>query len=143
MYLLSRDAIAPTAVQNVYALYHFLLGSTRAAIMASAPDYAPTPATTDGRDVLAKAFTDGTFRCASRSLANRYAAAGGRVYVGEFLQGTPYVTTAPVPYCNGKVCHEDDLFPTFGTSGDQTFVSGGGVRGGSGRARLSKLGSNS
>ena len=85
------------------------------------------------RQSLEKVATDGMWRCPNRAVASQWAAAGGKVWVGEWSVGSTYPDNKGT-YCqqSGRACHEDDLYPTFGTSPSpnsdvKAMVSGCGV----------------
>lgn len=83
---------------------------------------------TDGRQVISRLLTDYMWRCPARSTAAKWAAAGGTVYSGEFRQGTTYPYNSLRSFCQGRVCHQDDIYPTFGTSPDPSSDTSSFVR---------------
>lgn len=127
----SKIGAASNAVY--YSALNSLIGGTRAnqiVYSASLTDYqVPTTGSGDQfRETLSHLVTDFVWRCPARTLAGKYAAAGGKVYVGEFRQGVTYPLNSGVDLCVGKVCHMDDVYPTFDTSpspsaNTTTFVS--------------------
>lgn len=80
----------------------------------------------DKRGNFSLILIDGAWRCAGREVARKWAGAGGKVYVAEFREGIPYPFNEDYPNCVGKVCHMDDILPTFGSGG--RFVSTLSVR---------------
>ncbi|KAL1410755.1 hypothetical protein Q8F55_001697 [Vanrija albida] len=108
----------PLNASSYNASLGVVLDPTRAGkVMAPGSPY-ELPATDSGdtlRHSVSRVVTDAYFRCPARSLAAGYAAAGGKVYVAEWTQGLPYPTNSNA-LCTGKVCHGDDIYPTFGTS---------------------------
>jgi carboxylesterase type B len=55
--------------------------------------------------------TDGIWRCPAYTFAREWAAAGAKVYVGEYVVGSSYPGNEEVPACTipGVVCHQDDI----------------------------------
>lgn len=84
------------------------------------------------RQYLTSVGTLTAWTCAVRYIAGLWASRGGRVVVGEFQTGirsavnhaenesferenltlhpSSYVDNQQIPYCAGKVCHEDEIF---------------------------------
>lgn len=62
---------------------------------------------------LERAFTDGGFRCPSRTLAGKYVSIAS-TYVGEFTQGGNHYLNTGLTYCDDKVCHADDVYAWWG-----------------------------
>lgn len=95
------------------------VGPQRANTLVNTAPYA-LPATSDDpeafRSHLERTITDLVWRCATRATAQKWAAAGGKVFIGEWNKGTKFPNNIAAKFCNGKVCHQDDVFPTFGTS---------------------------
>ena len=90
-----------------------LFGDDRAAAIVSSPYYILNSSGNTGGDGFRETFerlaTDGTWRCVNRDVARRWAADGGKVWVGEFRQGTTYPDNdISDGYCEqaGRVCHE-------------------------------------
>lgn len=106
--------------QGTYAnVLATILDPSRAATLSNPSGPYPLPSTDSGdtlRNTLSHVVSDGAWRCPARSLAANYAGAGGQVYVAEWTAGVKYPLNAGVSLCNGKVCHGDDIYPTFGTS---------------------------
>lgn len=67
------------------------------------------------RETLLKVGTEFSWTCAVRAVADLWRSRGGQVWVGEFEQGISYASNEVIPFCAGKVCHEDDILVTFGT----------------------------
>ncbi|WVQ93495.1 hypothetical protein IAU59_000569 [Kwoniella sp. CBS 9459] len=102
----------------------------RAKIVTSSTQYAlpPTDSSADGvygpggdlfRETYERAATDGIWRCPNRDVARSWSRAGGKVWVGEWTKGATYpINEQSGGYCKqrGRVCHEDDIYPTFGTA---------------------------
>ncbi|KAK8861641.1 hypothetical protein IAR55_002464 [Kwoniella newhampshirensis] len=125
----------PMDVATYYAAFAQLIGSDRAKALQNSATYALPNQTGFGQDgdtfreYFERATTDGTWRCANRDAAAKWASAGGKVWVGEWTQGVTYPDNGGQgDYCTtkGRVCHEDDIYPTFGTapnpSGDTTTL---------------------
>lgn len=97
----------------------YAIGNGRASVLAQTSPYA-LPATSDDADIvrirLERTITDFAYRCVARAAAQKYAAAGGSAYVGEWNKAPQYFNNRLNPFCSGRVCHQDDLYPTFGTS---------------------------
>lgn len=91
------------------------VGDDRAANILKVNKYnlIPSAAASDPdllRETFESAATDGTWKCANRDSARKWAAAGGKVWVGEFRQGVTYPDNENA-YCQktGVVCHEVSL----------------------------------
>ncbi|KAL1405738.1 hypothetical protein Q8F55_007408 [Vanrija albida] len=94
-----------------------LMGQERANTVLESGLY-PLQAGPDGlRQTIDYIITDAAWHCVTRSLFRRWAAAGGKAYLGTFTRGLPYLFNANNDYCvlPGVVCHGDDLYPTFST----------------------------
>ncbi|BEI86042.1 hypothetical protein CcaverHIS002_0603290 [Cutaneotrichosporon cavernicola] len=94
-----------------------LLGDSGTQVVLTWSAYNITNDSADKRPDVAKIITDAAFRCSAREAARKWAAAGGRVYVGEFREGVHYPFNDQCSFCTGKVCHMDDILPTFGQGG--------------------------
>lgn len=92
----------PGTAQGV--LYGLLGGNRMVALMGRAT-YGIPNGMTDARPFVASIFTDGAWRCPTREIARKWAGAGGKVYVGEFREGSHYPLNDDYTYCAGKVCH--------------------------------------
>ncbi|KIR28114.1 hypothetical protein I309_03111 [Cryptococcus deuterogattii LA55] len=103
-----------------------LVGADRAGALVSSPYYAlPSANSSDSygpdgdtfRETFERAVTDGTWKCPNRDAALKWKEAGGKIWVGEWMQGVSYPDNDS-GYCQktGVVCHEDDIYPTFGTA---------------------------
>jgi hypothetical protein len=115
----ATQSILPSPIPLSNGTYAYLLseflGTSRATTIYTSEYYALPDESgygTDG-DVFRETFelmsTDGTWRCVSRDGARRWAAAGGKVWVGEWRQGVTYVDNDDAGgYClkSGMVCHE-------------------------------------
>ncbi|BEJ16038.1 hypothetical protein CspHIS471_0506430 [Cutaneotrichosporon sp. HIS471] len=97
-----------------------LLGTERAKAFLDAGVYPLVPGPDGMRTSLEIPLTDAVWRCISLAVGQKYAAAGGKVYVGEWTKGTGF--NAPGGYCSrpGAVCHSDDIYPTFESSPNAT-----------------------
>lgn len=97
----------------------YMIGNYRANQVANIYNttYIPFGINDDFRKTLTHVMTDIMWRCPARTLGAKYAAAGGKVYVGEFRQGATYALNAGADICTaaGAVCHQDDIYPTFST----------------------------
>ncbi|KAI5119949.1 hypothetical protein M0805_002138 [Coniferiporia weirii] len=99
------------------------LGPSRTSKVISSPHYAvPSQdakqlATFDARTQLQSLGTDQIWRCPSWTFARSWAAAGGKVYVGQYVVGATYPDNEEIEFCadDGSVCHEDDIKIVFGT----------------------------
>lgn len=98
------------------------LGSSRTAtILASnlysvPPSFASNTDTFDARIQLQSLGTDQIWRCPSWTFSRNWAAAGGKVYVGEYVIGATYPDNEDISFCTSgsAVCHEDDIKIAFG-----------------------------
>lgn len=75
------------------------------------------------RQSLEITLTDAVWRCVSRAVGQKYAAAGGQVWLGEWTEGTTYSFNGDQGgYCttSGAVCHSDDVYPTFDSAPNAT-----------------------
>ncbi|WVR03752.1 hypothetical protein IAU60_000747 [Kwoniella sp. DSM 27419] len=130
---------AGSAVQSIFSTpvplnndtYFATLAGTidpaRAAMVTSSRRYA-LPCSKDSgygsdgdtfRETYERAATDGTWRCPNRDVAAMWAKHGGKVWVGEWTKGVTYPDNQQTGgYCaqKGRVCHEDDIYLTFGTA---------------------------
>ncbi|KAL5636494.1 hypothetical protein ACGC1H_000451 [Rhizoctonia solani] len=72
------------------------------------------------RTAIAQLFTDAYWRCPSWTFSRNWASKGGKVYTGEFQVGATYPSNQGNTLCQGKVCHEDDIYILFGTTPSPT-----------------------
>ncbi|KAI9632736.1 Alpha/Beta hydrolase protein [Dioszegia hungarica] len=90
---------------------------SRAGVIANSSEYAMTgkKGEDEFRQTFERLVSDGVWRCPSRDFAGRWAEQGGKVWVGEWTKGVGYASNVGGGYCGqqGRVCHEDDIFPTF------------------------------
>jgi len=105
-----------------------VLGEPRAGVVAGSSYYADPTAenSADGGDVRnlsVQVGTDYLWRCSNYAFARAYSARGAKVYVGEFQAGALYPDNsspaAVAQFCTDQpntVCHEDDIYPLFGTT---------------------------
>ncbi|KAG8681718.1 hypothetical protein FRC09_017298, partial [Ceratobasidium sp. 395] len=77
---------------------------------------AGVPSGDAARATLTQMFTDGLWRCPSWTFSRTWSSKGGKVYTGEYQTGATYPSNSGISYCNGKVCHEDDIYILFGTT---------------------------
>ncbi|KAL0252305.1 hypothetical protein I308_101694 [Cryptococcus tetragattii IND107] len=116
----------PLSNDTYYATAAALVGTDRAAALVSSPYYAlPSTNSSDSygpdgdtfRETFERAVTDGTWKCPNRDAALKWKEAGGKIWVGEWTQGVSYPDNDS-GYCQktAVVCHEDDIYPTFGTA---------------------------
>lgn len=76
------------------------------------------------KDILTLFGTDYIWRCANQqaavNLTRNFPTPGGgnSIWLAEFDLGIPYPSTQSIPYCLGKVCHEDDILAVFGVPKD-------------------------
>ncbi|KAG0361642.1 hypothetical protein BG005_007649 [Podila minutissima] len=107
---------------NMTQTYIALDGDTaRYERMMTSPYYQYNSSDNDTvRDQLSRAVSDLYWICPYQALS-REAAQHGRVYTYRFDHGRSFSDAAgmnsSISYCKGKVCHGDDIVPTFG-SGD-------------------------
>lgn len=121
--------IAGPQLANAF-VYNFtinrLLGADRAKALLDSGEY-PLVAGPDGmRTSLEITLTDAVWRCVSHAVAATYAAAGGKIYIGEWTEGTTYsFNNETGGYCttSGAVCHSDDVYPTFDSAPNATANS--------------------
>ncbi|WVW80223.1 hypothetical protein I302_102201 [Kwoniella bestiolae CBS 10118] len=113
--------------QDVYlATLAATINPDRASIVSSSGEYALPNSLGYGeggdlfRETYEKAATQGIWACPNRDVAERWSRNGGKVWVGQWNKGVTYPSNAGEGYCTlqGTVCHEDDIYPTFGTSPD-------------------------
>ncbi|KAK1927610.1 Alpha/Beta hydrolase protein [Papiliotrema laurentii] len=108
----------PPSNKTLVSALTALVGEDRAEAIAKVPAYTSSVGGADGmRGTFEKIVTDGVWRCPNRAAARSWAKAGGKVWVAEWLAGSTYPTNTG-SYCQGadRVCHEDDIYPTFGTA---------------------------
>ncbi|WVQ73418.1 hypothetical protein IAR50_002990 [Cryptococcus sp. DSM 104548] len=121
----------PLSNDTYYSTLSALIGSPRAESLVDSAYYAlPAinsssssstaaygPSGDTFRETFERAVTDGIWRCANLDVAGKWNAAGGKVWVGEWREGVAYPDNES-GYCtkDGVVCHEDDIYPTFGTA---------------------------
>ncbi|MBW0538924.1 hypothetical protein O181_078639 [Austropuccinia psidii MF-1] len=80
------------------------------------------------KDTLSVFGTDYIWRCANQQVAvnltRNYPSSNGKgfVWLAEFDLGIPYTSSQAIPYCRGKVCHEDDILPLFGIPSDYNMT---------------------
>lgn len=91
--------------------YSYSQSSTNAIMSSSfysVPSGMATQANADARPLLEALGTDGIWRCPAWTFARAWAAAGGKVYVGEFVVGATYPGNEAVSQCtsSGSVCHQ-------------------------------------
>lgn len=94
------------AIQSYYEMaLKTLFNVDRAKIVVDSGLYPMSTATDGLRISLERVATEGAFRCVNREIARRYAAAGGKIWVGEWVAGVPYLFGQG--YCTkpGVVCH--------------------------------------
>lgn len=113
----STDGNTTTASmsQAIDVLFHH-----RGDLLAAIPEYSaqnPTDKDSDGlRELLEDVSTDGLWRCAVQHQAINLASLGrNNVYLAQHTVGWQYPSNADVDYCKNHMCHEDDIYPIFGT----------------------------
>ncbi|WRT65766.1 uncharacterized protein IL334_002715 [Kwoniella shivajii] len=118
----------PMSNETYFATLSMTVGSTRAAQLSSSSEYFLSD--TGGgygeggdefRVTYENAATDGIWRCPNRDVAGQWYLNGGKVWVGEWTKGVTYPDNqVDDGYCRqrGRVCHEDDIFATFGNAPD-------------------------
>ncbi|CAE6527925.1 unnamed protein product [Rhizoctonia solani] len=72
------------------------------------------------RTAITQLFTDAYWRCPGWTFSRTWTSKGGKVYTGEFQIGATYPSNQNNSFCNGKVCHEDDIYILFGTTPSPT-----------------------
>ncbi|KAG0375330.1 hypothetical protein BGX24_009254 [Mortierella sp. AD032] len=106
--------------QKDEALAKYLL-EDRAKVLFTSPFYALNESNPDTiRNELSRAVTDVLWACATQRLSRGTAAQHSKVYTYRFDHGREIYSTFgdPIsPFCRGRVCHADDIIPSFG-SGD-------------------------
>ncbi|GAA98688.1 uncharacterized protein L969DRAFT_91390 [Mixia osmundae IAM 14324] len=76
--------------------------------------YSVNESDTDGtRNELTLLGTDYIWRCPIQQYAVNMTRQIPSIYLAQFNQGIAYPDNQAIPYCAGKVCHEDDIFFTF------------------------------
>lgn len=112
------DPLPESALEMVV---NITMGTDRTNKLLASPFYQlPAGAdadTFDARLQLISMGTDQIWRCPSWTFARSWAAAGGKVYVGEYIIGATYPDNEDISFCTqgGTVCHEDDIQIAFGT----------------------------
>lgn len=134
-----KDDAAPTIAYNFPANFpasyyepaiDASYGDSRTAAIVASQWYSPnmmsamSPANDQVRAELNLLGTDSNWRCPTWSFARSYVAKGGSVHVGKFVQGATYAGNDQYDMClePGTVCHEDDIYITFGTTPSPTTV---------------------
>ncbi|WVF65861.1 hypothetical protein IAT40_000598 [Kwoniella sp. CBS 6097] len=127
----SFEAPVPLSNNTYFATLSVAVNPDRAKVISASSRYAlppadsPTPTGLYGaggdlfRETYERAATDGIWRCPNRDVARSWSRAGGKVWVGEWTKGATYPTNQQDEgYCKqkGRVCHEDDIYPTFGNA---------------------------
>ncbi|KAF9181972.1 hypothetical protein BGZ51_005049 [Haplosporangium sp. Z 767] len=118
----------PIPLQDANTSQAYPMGENRTSIMMQSQYYKFNESDPDTvRDVFSNASTDFYFACPvqmmSRGVAAResevyaYVMDHGRSFNLAFGNGTYLYDNATRAFCEGRVCHADDLIPTFG-SGD-------------------------
>lgn len=99
-----------------------LMDSTRAATVLSSGLYEVDASAADSaREQLELLGTDWIWRCPNQQAAVNATASGAAtagVWLAEFNLGIPYQTNTGLKFCQGKVCHQDDIEAVFSTGGD-------------------------
>ncbi|KAF9509627.1 hypothetical protein BS47DRAFT_1373463 [Hydnum rufescens UP504] len=120
---------SPLPIANFEPIVEGSFGPNRTQTLLASSYYQPQAIHVDqitGNDQTRMALellgTDATWRCSSWTFARTYAVKGGNVHVGVFQLGATYPSNADVEYCSiaGRVCHEDDIYITFGTTPSPT-----------------------
>ncbi|WWC60394.1 uncharacterized protein I303_102966 [Kwoniella dejecticola CBS 10117] len=118
----------PISADTYFAALAATINANRAQQLASskASEYALPNATGYGeggdvfRETYERAATDGIWKCPNWDVASQWSRMGGDVWVGEWTEGVTYPSNKDHQYCktHSRVCHEDDIYPTFGTAPD-------------------------
>ncbi|WWC68545.1 uncharacterized protein I206_102474 [Kwoniella pini CBS 10737] len=119
----------PLSFDTYYATLSASINTYRANQLATSKEYALLDNTGFGkggdefREKYETAATDGIWKCPNRDVASIWRKNGGNVWVGEWTKGSTYPSNKDHAYCTikGKVCHEDDIYPTFGNSPNTTI----------------------
>jgi carboxylesterase type B len=113
----------PAPIPSIYfaGVVQSQMDSSRANAVVSSSFYT-VPGTGDDatRETLDKWATDWSWRCSSWSFARTWMNHGGKVWTGQFVKGATYKGNEVIDYCNGKVCHQDDIYILFGTTPSPT-----------------------
>jgi hypothetical protein len=98
---------APASNNTFTATLFALVGAERAATLVSNLAYTMNHGNDSVRKTLERISTDGVWRCPNRDVARSWAAAGGNVWVGKWVEGATYSSNQGT-YCQqqGVVCHE-------------------------------------
>lgn len=100
-----------------------ILGAVRAQTILDAPAYQLGNGADATREYLEQIATDYYWRC---SIQHNIRSAilshsSGNAYVYELKKGIQYPTNSPFALCsNGAICHQDDLYLTFGNFDQST-----------------------
>lgn len=93
-----------------------LVGPQRAQTLLSTNVYQLDGNADATRNTLIDFGTDYYWKCPNEYNAGLIANnKQSKVYVYELGQGIEYIGNTQFPLCNGRVCHQDDLYLTFGT----------------------------
>lgn len=124
------DSFVPSAQLFNAFLFNFtltrLMGQERGQALLSSGAYPPVDGPDGLRTAIEVVLTDAVWRCVSRAVGQKYAAAGGKAFLGEWTQGITYSFNAgDGGYCTtpGAVCHSDDIYPTFASAPNVTIQS--------------------
>lgn len=118
----------PVSEDDLPIIVNASLGPERTSTVLNSEHYAVSAADSkyvssfDARSQLENIGTDQIWRCPSWTFARSWAAAGGKVFVGEYALGATYPDNEDIPFCTqgGTVCHEDDIKVVFGTETSPT-----------------------
>ncbi|KAF9912015.1 hypothetical protein EC991_001462 [Linnemannia zychae] len=106
--------------QKDQALATYLV-EDRAKVLFTSPSYALNESDPDTiRSELSRAITDLLWTCGTQRMSRGTAAQGSKVYTYRFDHGRDIYATFGQPFppfCRGRICHADDIIPSFG-SGD-------------------------
>ncbi|KAG0067012.1 hypothetical protein BGZ89_006579 [Linnemannia elongata] len=108
------------ALDNIDEEFAKLIPNNRTRILIKSPFYKPDNSTDSVRQSFGAGLTDYYWTCPNQNMGRAATAKGSTVYTFLFNHGVPAKNPFGIPstpLCTGKVCHADDLIPSFG-SGD-------------------------
>ncbi|KAF9652913.1 alpha/beta-hydrolase [Thelephora ganbajun] len=109
---------SPISEHDFQQTVYLTLGSSRADTVLASGRYTVQAqgGVVDARPGLEKIATDYLWKCSSWTFSRTWASKGGPAYVGMYVLGATYPTNGGIPFCNGSVCHQDDIPIVFGTA---------------------------
>lgn len=81
----------------------------------------PYGASTDTRDILSRLGTDFIFTCATRNMSREFFKSGQTVFKYEFSQSFSFSGWGNFTYCEGHVCHGEEIVYVFHSADHSGF----------------------